>query len=75
MQLVPLELMASGEQGHICDVEGCPEYVCRLQEMGLQPGTCVRMVKPGSPCILALNNQRYSFRFDNNVAVMVEVSR
>jgi len=75
MQLVPLELMATGEQGCVRDVDGSPEFVVRLQEMGLHNGARVRMVKTGSPCILAINEHRYSLRFDNRATVMVEVTR
>ncbi len=75
MQLVPLEMMATGEQGCVRDVDGSPEFVIRLQEMGLQTGAKVRMVKTGSPCILAVNEQRFSLRFDERATVMVEVTR
>ncbi len=75
MQIVPLELMATGEQGRISDVDGSPEFVVRLHEMGLQEGTQVRMVKPGSPCILAVNDHRFSLRFDDCATVLVEVTR
>ena len=75
MQLVPLELMATGEHGKVHDVDGSPEFVVRLQEMGLQTGAKVRMVKSGSPCILAINEQRFSLRFDERATVMVEVTR
>jgi ferrous iron transport protein A len=75
MQVVPLELMATGEQGRVCDVDGSPEFVVRLHEMGLQAGVEVRMVKSGSPCILAVNEQRFSIRFDECATVLVEVMR
>lgn len=75
MQLVPLELMATGEQGSVHDVDGSPEFVVRLQEMGLNVGARVKMVKAGSPCIVAVNEQRFSLRFDEYTTVMVEVTR
>ena len=75
MQLVPLEMMATGEQGCVRDVDGSPEFVIRLQEMGLHTGAKVRMVKAGSPCILAVNEQRFSLRFNERAIVMVEVTR
>lgn len=75
MQLVPLELMATGEQGCVRDVDGSPEFVVRLQEMGLHKGAKVRMVKTGSPCILAVNEQRFSLRFDQRATITVEVTR
>lgn len=75
MQIVPLELMATGEAGRVCDVDGSPEFVVRLQEMGLNVGASVKMVKAGSPCIVAVNEQRFSLRFDECATVMVEVTR
>lgn len=75
MQLIPLELMATGEHGKVHDVDGAPEFVVRLQELGLLAGTAVQMVKAGSPCILAINEQRFSLRFDRRATVLVEVTR
>ncbi|MBC8116120.1 MAG: FeoA domain-containing protein [Candidatus Saccharimonas sp.] len=75
MQLVPLELMATGEHGKVHDVDGSHEFVVRLQELGLQAGVEVQMVKTGSPCILAINKQRFSLRFDDQASVLVEVTR
>jgi ferrous iron transport protein A len=75
MQIVPLELMTPGEHGRICELDGSPEFVVRLQEMGLQEGASIRMVKTGSPCILAINDHRLSLRFDDRATVLVEVTR
>ena len=75
MQLVPLKLMTTGEHGKVRDVDGSPEFVVRLQEMGLNIGASVKMVKAGSPCIVAVNEQRFSLRFDECATVMVEVTR
>lgn len=74
-QVVPLELLKSGEHGRVCDVDGRPEFVHRLEEMGLRPGVTVRMLRPGSPCILDLNHQRLSFRAEQAASVLVELAR
>jgi len=74
MRLVPIESMESGEKGLVRDVDGSPTLVTRLGEMGLQAGAHVRMVKPGSPCILAVNEQKYSVRFDELATVLVELT-
>ena len=47
--------------------------VDRLAEMGLRAGVVLRMVKPGQPCILAIDNHRLSFRCDEAAAILVEV--
>lgn len=75
MQVVPLELLQAGEQGRICDLTGSPAFVHRLQEMGLREGAQVEMVRPGSPCILAVDHQRFSLRLDEAATVLVEVMR
>jgi len=41
--------------------------------MGLRTGATVRMLRPGSPCILDLDHQRLSFRADQVASVFVEV--
>lgn len=65
--------MAAGEQGRIRDLDGSDEFVHRLAEMGLGIGEIVCMVQPGSPCILAVGNHRFSLRIEDSAAVMVEV--
>ena len=72
-QTLPLELLAAGERGLVVLVDGDPNLVVRLEEMGLHSGVRICMVRPGSPCILEVNHQRFSFRFDELVTVLVEV--
>ena len=72
-QTLPLELLMAGEQGVVVEIDGAPDLVVRLEEMGLHSGVRVCMVQPGSPCILEINHQRYSIRFDDSVAVLVDV--
>jgi ferrous iron transport protein A len=68
-----LELLAAGEHGVIRELEGSAEFVHRLEEMGLRTGTEVAMVRPGSPCILAVGNHRFSLRMEEAATVLVEV--
>ena len=70
-QVVPLELLSAGEQGQIAQIDGDRDLIHRLAEMGFSPGCQVRMVQPGSPCIIALENHRLSFRGDDAAAVFV----
>lgn len=71
-QVVPLELMDAGERGRVVDVDGNVETVTRLAEMGLSMGSKLRMVRPGQPCIIAIGNQRLSFRGEDSAVVLVE---
>jgi ferrous iron transport protein A len=73
-QIVPLEMLQAGEQGRISEIDGQPAFVHRLEEMGLRPGVAIRMLRPGSPCILDLNHQRLSFRADELASVFVELT-
>jgi ferrous iron transport protein A len=73
-QVVPLEMLRSGEQGRICDVNGSSDFVHRLQEMGLREGALVKMLQPGSPCIVDVNQQRLSFRTHDVATILVEVT-
>lgn len=72
-QQVPLDLLAQNESGKICVVDGDEQAVHRLAEMGLREGIVVRMVKPGSPSILAMGDQRLSLRLGDGVSIFVEL--
>ena len=74
-QAVPIELLMTGEHGVVVDVDGSPDFVVRLEEMGLHEGVRVRMVRPGSPCILEVNHQRFLLRIEDTATVVVDVSR
>ena len=72
--IVPLTLMAAGESGQIIQVDGSADVVHRLAEMGLREQAFIRMVQPGCPCIIALNDQRLSLRADDDVEILVLLS-
>lgn len=72
-QVVPLEFLKPGESGRICEIDGQHELVTRLAEMGLRQGVPVRMVRPGSPCIVAIENHRMSFRGGDAASILVEI--
>lgn len=69
--IVPLTLMAVGEAGQVVQVDGSADVVHRLAEMGLREQAHIRMVQPGCPCIIALNDQRLSLRADYDVEILV----
>ncbi|MFO0916853.1 MAG: FeoA family protein [Planctomycetaceae bacterium] len=70
-QIVPLELLRAGDHAQICEIDGTAEFVHRLDEMGLRIGVTVRMIQPGSPCIVAAGNHRFSLRIDESAVVLV----
>lgn len=72
MPIIPLELLAVGERARIVDVDGDGNLVTRLNEMGLCEDAEIKMVQSGSPCIIALDNHRLSFRGDEAAMIFVE---
>ncbi len=74
-QVMPLAQLAPGESGTILEVDGQPDHVRRLGEMGLRPGGPVRMVRPGGACIVAVGNHRFGFRGDDAALILVQVGQ
>ena len=72
--IVPLELMACGEVGVVAQIDGPAEIVHRLAEMGLRERASVRMVQPGRPCIIAVDEHRFSLRADEDVRILVALN-
>lgn len=71
--VLPLDLLKSDEEASIVELNGDVKLVHRLAEMGLRVGALVRMVKPGAPCLLALDGKRLSLRLSEGVEVLVSV--
>ena len=72
--LVPLCQLAAGATAVVATVLGCADHVHRLHEMGLRNGAPIEMVQPGSPCILRLGSQKFGFRADEVLSVLVRPS-
>jgi len=69
--LIPLNSLPAGSRAEIGAVMGQPEQVHRLEELGLRGGNIVEMVQPGSPCIIRLDGQKFCFRADELLRVLV----
>lgn len=69
--LVPLDLLKAGESASIVELSGDSSLVHRLQEMGLRTGAVVRMLKPGAPCVVALDGKRLSLRLGSLLDILV----
>jgi Fe2+ transport system protein FeoA len=74
-KVLPLDHLAPGESGTILEVDGQPDHVHRLSEMGLRPGRPVRMVRSGGACIVAVGNHRFGFRGADAALILVEVGK
>jgi Fe2+ transport system protein FeoA len=42
--------------------------------MGLRAGVVIRMLKPGAPCLVALDNKRLSLRLNGLMDIFVSVA-
>lgn len=71
--VIPLDCLAPGESAQIVEVEGDTTFLTRLQEIGLNIGAQIRMVKAGSPCIVATGGHQVSLRTNELATVLVEL--
>lgn len=72
--IIPLESLQPDELGRICDIDGDPALVHRLEEMGVRAGAQVRMLRSGEPCIVYVNHHRLSLRVGGQISILVEVA-
>jgi len=70
--LVPLNYLQRGEWAEVVDVSGETACVRRMAELGLRVGAVVRMLQPGSTCLLEMGASRLSMRTEGCVQVYVE---
>lgn len=73
-QCVPIDFLRAEETGKIVEITGPESWKHRLQEFGLREGVLVRMVKPGEPCILAVDGHRFSLRSDRDATILVDTN-
>jgi ferrous iron transport protein A len=69
--LIPLHFLGQGQSAEIGQLMGEPELVHRLEELGLRQGQLVRMIRPGVPCIIQVQGNRYCFRGTETYGVLV----
>jgi len=69
--LLPLECLAPGEWADVAEVTGEPGWVARLAELGVRIGSRLRVVQPGSPCLLQVGDSRLSLRGDWDMQILV----
>ena len=64
----------TGDEADIVAVEAETNVAARLRELGLVPGTRVRVSRSGSPMILEIGASRVCLRADELVGVHVQVA-
>ena len=70
-ELVPLELLNTGDWADIADVSGEPGWVSRLAELGVRIGSRLLVLQAGSPCLLQVGESRLSLRGDWATQILV----
>ena len=70
-ELMPLEFLDAGTWAEVEDVTGEPGWVSRLAEMGVRIGSRLRVLQPGSPCLLQVGESRLSVRGDWAMQILV----
>jgi ferrous iron transport protein A len=70
-ELLPLELLASGQWADVEDVSGEPGWVGRLAELGVRTGSRLKVLQAGSPCLLQVGEARLSLRSDLASQILV----
>jgi Fe2+ transport system protein FeoA len=69
--LLPLELLRPGEWADIHEVHGDPHWVGRMAELGVRSGSRLRVLQPGSPCLLQIDGSRLSLRGEHSMQILV----
>jgi ferrous iron transport protein A len=69
--LLPLDSLHSGEWAEVAEVTGAPKWVARMAELGIRTGTLVKILQPGSPCLLEVDGCRLSLRLDYDLQILV----
>jgi Fe2+ transport system protein FeoA len=62
--LLPLELLDRDTWADVAEVTGEHHWVSRLAELGLRTGCRLRVLQPGSPCLLQVGECRLCLRAD-----------
>lgn len=70
-ELIPLELLPSGQSAAVGHLVGGLGEVQRLEELGIRGGATIEMVQAGSPCIVRLAGQKLCFRADDLMRIWV----
>jgi len=73
LNLLPLNVLTTGQTGRVHEVSGNAQVVHRLAELGMRSGARLEIVQHGSPCIIRLNDSKYCFRDANSLNVLVQV--
>ena len=71
MDALPLDLLPPGTSCDVTDVCGAPAWVGRMAELGIRTGSRLRVVRPGSPCLIEVGSARFCVRGDCDCQILV----
>ena len=69
--LIPLNLLRRGQSADVGRIDGQPDHVHRLGELGFRGGSRVEMFRPGNPCIVRIGGNKVCIRSDDLLRVLV----
>jgi ferrous iron transport protein A len=69
--LLPLEMLDRNAWADVAEVTGEHSWVSRLAELGLRIGCRLRMLQPGSPCLLQVGECRLCLRGEAASKILV----
>jgi Fe2+ transport system protein FeoA len=69
--LLPLEMVDGGHWAEVAEVCGEPTWVGRMAELGVAAGCRLRVLQPGSPCLLQVGGCRLCLRGDDAAQILV----
>ncbi|MDY3551806.1 FeoA family protein [Gemmata sp. JC717] len=69
--LLPLDMLSPGEWAEVAEVNGQPEWVCRLAELGIRQGCRLQVVQPGATCLLNVSGCKLCLRGDDSAQILV----
>jgi ferrous iron transport protein A len=72
VKTIDLHHLPAGQSACIHHIQGHPDYVHRLEEIGLRGGTRIEMFRSGNPCIIRLAGNKICLRADDTFNVWVE---
>jgi Fe2+ transport system protein FeoA len=71
---VPIQQLAAGQPACVACLNGAPNDVARLAEMGIQRGTNLCVVRGGKTCILQIDGCRMCVRASDEMEILVTPS-
>ncbi|QDU59241.1 FeoA domain protein [Planctomycetes bacterium Pan216] len=70
-QVVPLDLMRTGESGQIVDLCGDERLISQLAEKGMRQGSTIVVLQEGNPLVCLVDRTRLTLRADGLVEILV----